>query len=158
MAAPQGNQFWKMRAKHGRDKIFSTPEDLWSACEEYFEATDKRKWYKTEFHGKNAKEFKVPTETPYTWTGLYLFLDIDHKTWLAYEKREDFAPIATRVRNIIYTQKMEGAAVGAFNATIISRDLGLTEKTEQQTTNVNYNAQVTAEEAKEINKALEDEY
>ena len=26
MAAPKNNSFWKMRSKHGRDKIFKTPE------------------------------------------------------------------------------------------------------------------------------------
>lgn len=130
MAAPTGNQFWKQRSKHGRELIFSSPTILWEACCEYFETTDARKWHKTEFHGKEAIECKVPNETPYTFTGLYLFLDIDHKTWTLYEGREDFIPITTRVRNIIYTQKFEGAAVGAFNAQIISRDLGLTDKSD----------------------------
>ncbi len=130
MGAPEGNQFWKLRSKHGRDKIFTSPEILWEACQEYFEATDKRKWIKTEFHGKDANECFVPNETPYTWTGLYLFLDISHQTWKDYEELKDFIEISTRVRNIIYTQKFEGASVGAFNANIISRDLGLKEQSE----------------------------
>lgn len=128
MSAPVKNQFWKLRSKHGRDKIFENPTLLWEACTEYFEATDQRKWIRTEFNGKDAIECHVPTETPYTWTGLYLFLDIDHSTWQLYEKREDFIAISTRVRNIIYTQKFEGAAVGAFNPQLISRDLGLVDK------------------------------
>lgn len=127
-----GNQFWKQRTTHGRDLLFSSPEILWDACKEYFEATDKRKWYKTEFNGKDAIECKVPTETPYTWTGLYLFLDISHQTWKDYEARIDFIEICTRVRNILYTQKFEGASVGAFNANIISRDLGLADKSESK--------------------------
>lgn len=131
MAPPKKNQFWKERSTHGRDKIFENPEILWEACQEYFEVTDKRKWIKTEFNGKDAVECHVPTATPYTWTGLYLFLDISHTTWQNYEKLNDFIAISTRVRNIIYTQKFEGAAVGAFNANIISRDLGLTDKVEQ---------------------------
>ncbi len=117
--------FWKQRSNRGRDKIFETPESLWDCCVEYLEKTDARKWLKTEFNGKDAIECQVPSETPYTFTGLYLYLDIDHKTWVLYEGREEFIPITTRVRNIIYTQKFEGAAVGAFNANIIARDLGL---------------------------------
>lgn len=130
MAAPAQNQFWKLRSKHGRDKIFSSPEILWEAAAEYFEATDRRKWWKTEFNGKDAKECYVPTETPYTWTGLYLFLDISHQTWKDYEAKEDFIETCTRIRNIIYTQKFEGAAVGAFNTNLIARDLGLADKKE----------------------------
>jgi len=130
MAAPENNQFWKLRSKHGRDLIFSSPTLLWEACTEYFEATDKRKWNKIEFNGKDATKCEVPTDTPYTWTGLYLFLDISHTTWQDYETREDFIAICTRVRHTIYTQKFEGAAVGAYNANIIARDLGLTDKKE----------------------------
>lgn len=128
MAAEKNNQFWKLRSKHGRNKIFETPDILWEACSEYFEATDDRKWVKTEFNGKDAVKCEVPTTTPYTWTGLYLFLRISHTDWGLYEKRLDFVAITAQVRNIIYTQKFEGAAVGAFNANIIARDLGLTER------------------------------
>ena len=32
-----GNQFWKLRSKHGRDKLFATPELMWDAACEYFE-------------------------------------------------------------------------------------------------------------------------
>jgi hypothetical protein len=134
MAPPKGNQFWKLRSKHGRDKIFSSSEMLWEACTEYFEHTDRRKWYKIEYNGKNAKKCEVPNETPYTWTGLFLFLDIAHSTWSEYERLDDFSAVTTRVRNIIYTQKLEGAAVGAFNASIIARDLGLADKRENEDT------------------------
>lgn len=130
MAAPTGNQFWKLRSKHGRDKIFSTPEILWEAACEYFESTDKRKWFKTEFNGKDAIECHVPTETPYTLTGLYIFLDTNAETWRKYRERKDFVEVVTRVEAIIYTQKFEGASVGAFNASIIARDLGLADKKE----------------------------
>lgn len=130
MAAPTGNEFWKLRSKHGRDKIFMEPEILWEAACEYFTATDSRKWIKTEFNGKDAVECHVPTETPYTLTGIFVFFDIDRKTWDLYRGREEFVPVITRIENIIFTQKFEGAAVGAFNANIISRDLGLADKKE----------------------------
>ena len=32
MAANLGNQFWKNRSKHGRDKLFATPDLLWQAA------------------------------------------------------------------------------------------------------------------------------
>jgi hypothetical protein len=130
MAAPTGNQFWKLRSKHGRDKIFSTPQILEEECEAYLIVTSERKWIKTEFNGKDAVKCEVPTETPFTLTGLFVYLDIDRKTWDLYRDREDFIPVITRIEQIIFTQKFEGAAVGAFNANIIARDLGLTDKKE----------------------------
>lgn len=130
MAAPAGNQFWKQRATHGRDLIFSSPTILWEAACEYFEATDNRKWKKQDWVGKDAHYVERETDTPYTMTGLYIFLDIVHTTWSNYKANEDFLAIITRIEQIIYTQKFEGAAVGAYNANIIARDLGLADKKE----------------------------
>lgn len=125
-----GNQFWKLRTKHGRDKLFTTPEILWDACCEYFQATDNRKWIKVEYVGKDAERVEVPITTPYTLTGLHIFLDIDEKTWSNYKQRTDYIGVITHVEKIIYTQKFEGATVGIFKENIISRDLGLTDKRE----------------------------
>ena len=36
-AAHVGNQFWKARSKHGRDRLFASADLLWEACCEYFE-------------------------------------------------------------------------------------------------------------------------
>lgn len=130
MAAPQGNQFWKQRSTHGRDLIFSSPEILWQACIEYFEKTDERKWIKKDWVGKDAIEVYREVETPYTLSGLFVFLDIDHKTWDQYRGRDGYTEITTRVQQIMFTQKLEGAAVGAFNASIIARDLQLKDVSE----------------------------
>ena len=48
MAAPLGNQFWKLRSKHGRDYLFATPEALWEAACEYFNWCDGHPWRKNE--------------------------------------------------------------------------------------------------------------
>jgi hypothetical protein len=130
MSAPIGNQFWKQRSKHGRDLIFASPTLLWEACTEYLEATDERKWVKKDWVGKDATEVLREIDTPYTLTGLFVFLDIDRKTWDLYRQREEFIPVTTRVEQIMYTQKFEGATVGAFNANIIARDLGLKDASE----------------------------
>ena len=135
MAAPKGNQFWKLRSKHGRELIFSSPTVLWEACVEYLEATDARVWVKKDWVGKNAIPVDRETVPPYTLTGLFVFLDIDRKTWDLYRNREDFIPVVTRIEQIMYTQKFEGATVGAFNPSIIARELGL-----KDTSEVNINA------------------
>lgn len=129
MAQPEkGQEFWRRRSKHGRDLIFTSPTLLWEACVEYFEATDERKWTKQEWVGKDAKEVERKTDTPYTLIGLFVFLDISTQTWHDYKKREDFIEVCTRVGNIIFTQQFEGASVGAYNANIIARNLGLVDK------------------------------
>jgi hypothetical protein len=133
MAAPIGNNFYLLRSKSGRNKKFNKPEALLQACYEYFESCDSNPWYKNEAiksGDMTGTIIQVPTARPYTLRGLYVFIGIDRKTWDAYSARKDFTPITTHVEDIIYTQKFEGAAVGAFNANIIARELGLSEKTE----------------------------
>lgn len=135
MAAPVGNQFWKQRTKHGRDRIFETPEILWEAASEYFEWCDANPWFKKDFikSGDSAGAIvDLPTQRPYTWTGLALFLNCDEETLRNLKTNKDFLGIYTRIRETIYTCKFEGATVGAYNANIIARDLGLVEKSESK--------------------------
>lgn len=131
MGAPAGNQFWKNRTKHGRDKLFSTPEVLWEAASEYFEWCDANPLYSVEYYGRDAEKCEVPKMRAYTWSGLELYLDItSFRDYKNNESYKDFSQVITRIENIIYTQKFEGAAAGLLHANIISRDLGLADKKE----------------------------
>lgn len=143
-AAPRRNQFWKNRSKHGRDKLFTTPDLLWTAATEYFEWCDKNPWIKNEAikSGDYAGQIvKVPTSRPYTLTGLSLYLDVNADYFRQFkenlkENEQDFSWVITRIEETIYTQKFEGAAIGAFNANIIARDLGLADNQNNTNTNV----------------------
>lgn len=143
MAAPKGNQFWKLRSKHGVDKIFKEPEVLWQEACKYFEWVDKHPWMKiktnTKVHGTEYEE--VPTERPYTLSGLCVFLGVSRSWWRQFKSdrrkendqlAHDFLTVFSKIEEIMYTQKFEGAATGSFNANIIARDLGLSEKTETE--------------------------
>jgi len=147
MAAPKGNQFWKLRSEHGREKLFATPELLWEAACQYFNWVDAHPWFKIEQMKNPVVETnretgekkitaiaKIPTARPYTLSGLCLYLDASESYWRNFRKNEtlseDFLTIITRIESIVETQQFEGASVGAFNANIIARKLGLTEKQE----------------------------
>ncbi|WP_462250457.1 DNA-packaging protein [Ekhidna sp.] len=136
MSAPKGNQFWKSRSKHGRDKIFSDPDILWEAACEYFEWCDVNPWQKNEAvkAGPNfGDQVSADTQRPYSLGGLCIHLDIDDNTFIRYTKEpeyEDFWDVANKIKRVIETQQFEGATVGAFNANIIARKLGLADKKE----------------------------
>lgn len=142
MAAPLNNQFWKQRTKHGRDKLFSTPDLLWTAVTEYFQWCDNNPWIKHEAikSGELAGQLvSIPTSRPYTLTALCLYLGVNSQYFTDFKKGlkpdelsidKDFSVLITRIEEIIYSQKFEGASVGAFNANIIARDLGLSDKKE----------------------------
>lgn len=138
MAAPQGNKFWQNRTRHGREKIFATAEIMWAAAEEYFDWCDANPWYRNEAikSGERAGEImKIPISRPYTLSGLCIYLNCNEAYFRQFkielpEGEKDFSTVIAQIEQVIYTQKFEGAAVGAFNANIIARDLGLKEKTE----------------------------
>jgi hypothetical protein len=132
MAAPVGNKFWQARSSHGRQPIFATPDDLWTACCEYFEWVESNPLWEDKlvtFQGTATHE-PVAKMRAMTLDGLCIFLDIDRKTWDLYRGREDFIPITSRVDQIIRTQKFQGAAADLLNPNIIARDLGLADKSE----------------------------
>lgn len=137
MAAPKGNQFWKLRSKHGRDKLFATPQLLWEAACEYFDWCDKNPLIEIDFKGKDAIKVELPKMRPYTMQGLCIYLGCNTKYFFDFEKRinqrkgrisKDFSEIITRIREVVYNQKFSGAAAGFLNPNIIARDLGLSEK------------------------------
>jgi hypothetical protein len=138
MAAEKGNQWWKLRSKHGVDAMFTDPQKLLEACLEYFEATSKRKWIKKDWVGKDAIEVTRETETPYTLSGLCIFLGVNpqyisqFKNTETYKRDEGFALVITHVEQIIETQQLEGSMVGVFNANIVSRKLGLIDRQQSE--------------------------
>src|SRR5258708_6949863 len=132
MSAPVGNRFWETRSSHGRDPIFASSDDLWTACCEYFAWVDENPLYEAKafaFQGAVTIE-NLPKMRAMTISGLCIFLDISVRTWGDYRAREDFVPITTRVDEIIRTQKFQGAAADLLNPNIIARDLGLADKSE----------------------------
>lgn len=135
MGAPVGNRFWEARSSHGRAPIFASPDDLWTACQEYFEWTEANPLLEAQafaYQG-NVKVESLPKMRAMTIAGLCIFLDIDATTWADYRTKQDFSRIATRVDEIIRTQKFQGAAADLLNPNIIARDLGLADKLDQST-------------------------
>jgi hypothetical protein len=134
MAAPAGNQFWKARTKHGRDKIFASADLLWEACLEYFQwVEDNPLWEVKSYMYQGAPvQDQVPRIRAMTVDGLCLFLDITRETWYKWAKEEGFSDIVTRAESVIRSQKFAGAAADMLNANIIARDLGLVDRQEQK--------------------------
>jgi len=137
MAAPKGNQFWKLRSKHGRDKLFSSADDLWKAACEYFTWCDENPLKEEKlFHYQGiVTNHEASKMRAYTLTGLCLYLDCNVGYFNDFEKNlkendKDFSLVITRIRETIYSQKFTGAAADLLNPNIIARDLGLVDKKE----------------------------
>lgn len=141
MAAPKGNQFWKLRSKHGRDKLFSTPEMLWEAATEYFQWCDDNPFKEAKLFSYQGAliEGAVNKLRAYTLNGLCLYLDCTEDYFRNFKSqerkdKEGFITVITRIEKTIYNQKFTGAAADLLNPNIIARDLGLSDRSESKIT------------------------
>lgn len=141
MAAPKKNQFWKLRSRHGREKIFATPDIMWKAACTYFQWCEDNP-FKEEvvFHSQGViTKSELSKMRPFTMEGLCHYLDCNKVYFNHFEtnlegkndeQSKDFSKVVTHIREVIYRQKFEGAASGFLNPNIIARDLGLVDKKE----------------------------
>lgn len=137
MAAPQGNRFWELRAKHGRDKLFATPDLLWQAAVDYFEWYEKNPLYESKAFAYQGEitTAQLPKMRAMTLSGLCLYLGCNEEYFRTFKKQlpdneQDFNRIIKEIETVIYNQKFQGAAADLLNANIIARDLGLADKSE----------------------------
>lgn len=132
MPAPKGNRFWEARSTHGRNPIFASPDDLWSAAVEYFEWVEENPLQEAKAFAYQGEVTvaSLPKMRAMTISGLCIFLDIARRSWDEYAAREGFLPVTARVEEVIRSQKFAGAAADLLNANIIARDLGLADKSE----------------------------
>lgn len=144
--------WYLVKSNKGRPRLFAEPEEMEQAAVEYFKYNSSRKWDKKELikGGFDAGMIcDVPSAIPYTWEGLCRYLCANTKYFNDFrdrckteiadkeldpklrEKAKHFSEVIMWIGQVIYQQKFEGAAVGAFDRVIMSRDLQLVEKKEQ---------------------------
>lgn len=126
MSAPENNEYWKLRKSHGRPRKYETPEELWEAACAYFEWATKTPIMKTEISA--GKKIETKRARPFLKKALCVHLGISLPTFEKYKESEDLSEIAETIDEVIWVQKFEGAAVGIFSPSIITRELGLADK------------------------------
>jgi len=153
----KGNNFWKLRESSGRKPLFSHPSELWNLAQEYFEYAFKRTWDKQEWVGKDGIEVSRKMLLPFSKEAMCNYIGITVHSFNNYKQKKgkhlqehetnennisntneigiieaqneiDFFHICTRIEQIIFQQQYEGATVGVYNANIVARKLGLTDK------------------------------
>ena len=132
MAAPKGNKYWELAKNIGRNKVFETPQELLEGCTAYFKWVEENPLFSIEafaYKGEVEKE-PMPKMRAMSIQALCNHLGIVVTTWKEYEKREEFKPICKAAKQIMFSQKFEGASAGLLNHAIIARELGLADKQE----------------------------
>lgn len=103
---------------------FSSPEDMQSKIDAYFEycnARTKKEVVKTKDY---YEVIEMPDPTPYTVYGLADFLDCDADTLLNYQTKDSFSVIIARAKHKILTNKVERGLDGKSNPAITKLLLG----------------------------------
>lgn len=138
-----GNKFWKLRTKHGRDKLFSDAVTLTEEAFSYFDWCDRHPWEKTELvkYKGDAFEAEVPLGRPYSMDGLTYFLGVSGAYFRAAKanlknkieskkatpEEEDLLEAIYLIEQVVRAQNVEGAAVGVFSASLVARIHGIAE-------------------------------
>ena len=102
MQFQKGNKFWLARSSHGRNPIFSNPEQLRNACYEYFEWVEENPLYEEKiFHSQGIITKDTITKMrAMTIGGLRIFLGICEQTWVNYKNNPDFLGVVKEVEEI----------------------------------------------------------
>lgn len=141
MGAPLNNQFWKLRAKHGRDKLFASPELLKEAIDEYF------KWcienplqferlikVKVDRDSEQVERHMEIKPRAFTLSGLCIYLGCSESYFRNFKTTEsctlDFLTVITYAEEVCRTQNVEYALVNEFNSNLTARLHGMVDKQE----------------------------
>lgn len=155
MAAPKENQYWKLRSKHGRDRIIQDPQTLADASDEYFQWCIDNPIIQIEYKSAGGELIKVELPHPRVFKKGELARFCNVSEWDVINDlrsvSEDFIQVITRIEGIIRDQKYTYAVVGMFNSNIVARDLGLVDHKEMKQTNIN---QLEDKEDKELDDEI----
>lgn len=170
-----GNQFWKLRTKHGKDKLFSDGAALLEEAHAYMDWCDNNPVNKIElvkYKGRH-KNAKVPHARPYTMVGLTRYLGVSGSYFRTAkgslrEKVENGTATASEVglldaieeiEQVVKDQQITGALVGLYNPSVTARLNGLVDR-QDITSNggavlrVTVRDQETADNLKELDELL----
>lgn len=131
-------------SKAGRPKKIESPEKMWEYACQYFDEVDETPFKKQDFiRGGTSAGTKVHLDNirPYSWAGFETFMirhgiisNLDHYRANTNDAYAEFRGVISRIDKVMFDNKFEGATVGAFNASIIARDLQLAEITKSEVT------------------------
>lgn len=117
MAATKGNEFWKLRTKHGRDKIFATPEIIYEAAREY----------------KNKKQ-KIE---PYLISELCKYIGVN-QTYFNQTKDNFILEIIGNIRKEFSEHNINLYKKGLISSNLVARQLKGKSKIEVEINEINY--------------------
>jgi hypothetical protein len=129
MAAPKGNTYYLLaKGFEDRPKKYKA-KDLWLKAIDYFKWNEENPLLEQKVFGSGFKT-TIKKLRAMSIIGFCNFAGIDRSTFENYEKDQAYFRICKQIKDLIYQQKLEGAAADLLNPSIIAREIGLTDKVE----------------------------
>jgi hypothetical protein len=133
----EGNTYWQESFKSfrfgiGREKVFETELELLKACEPYFAWAKENPLKEQRILSVDGQPKKVEVDVmrAITIKGMCNFLGICEKTWRNMRaERDELKEAIAFVEQMIFVDKLEGAAAGLLKEQIIMRELGMADAT-----------------------------
>ena len=143
-------KFWNnyKPVKIGKPRSFESPQDLWEKACEYFEHCVNNPIETEDFiksGHKAGNKITLNKAIPFTIAGLCIYLGVNTKYFndfndMIKEKNADgadeelslYSEVICAIRDVIWTQKFNGAAVGLFQHQLIAMELGMAQKVDQK--------------------------
>lgn len=165
-----GHQPWYSIVKNPTGPMPAyTPDTLWAKFIDYMEWNEKNPLMEAEARavsngmnmGSDIEIISIPKMRAMTIRGFCMYAGVVFDTFMKWRRGDlqqgNLKYVCEVISDIIHTQKFEGAAAGLLNALIISRDLGLVDKT------LNENITATSvplnkEDIIEISKRLDEKF
>lgn len=129
MAIPKGNKLWKIQAEHSKDTLLASPRLLLESAFEYFAWCDKHPLSKSEAV-KSGSEcgriIEIPLSRPYSVSGFcgYIGCSVSYLEQVRATADSEVNEAIERIEDIVRTQLFEGAAIGTFSTSIVSKWMG----------------------------------
>jgi hypothetical protein len=134
-----GNTLWSQRVRSGRERFFKDPLALLQKFQEYVQWAESNPIMVSEKSSSQgfAGLTEVPYRRPITVSAFCVIIGCNEdflRNFRADVRKTpalaDFAPVIDEIYQYVEDQLFEGASINQFNANLISRKLGLAEKTD----------------------------
>lgn len=128
MPFEKGSNIWALRKSDFNQPRKYLPHELPAQFNDYVEWVNNNPITKPFFNTKTGFVDDMKLPRPLTIIAFCQFIGLSRSTFDKWSKEPEYEPICSIIRDAIYNQKYEGAAVGIFNSTIMVRDLNLSEQ------------------------------
>jgi len=139
MVFERKNTYWQLAQNPGRPLSYQ-PEELYNKAREYMQYLFDNPIDTVVVSNREAVH--VDKYRPATIQGFCVYIGISSSAFYEYEKRNEFLEIIARIRDLFFSQKIEGAAAGIFDGNIVARELKLFDSQPVALPNININIQL----------------